>query len=274
MNRRIGKHILFTATGIGLTFGALSLLNSENSQRRSIKQRFRDAFSSFKKRDEYTLYRDLRYKWNEQSQGEKLAFGIVAVNTFIFGLWQIPRLSTFMKRYFVHDPTSGRAFTLFTSAYSHQSVLHLFFNMYALYGFLPLLQRQSGMSWEQTLAFYNSAALASSLVSHVWSVLISRYRIIIPSLGASGGIWGVLVGTAVVAPYIGVGIIFIPGISFSISEFIPYMMALDVAGVILGWRTFDHIAHLTGAGFGFLYLTYGREKWLEFQKFLKKMKSI
>lgn len=146
--------------------------------------------------------------------------------------------------------------------------------MYALHGFLPIVQSGSGMSWEHTLAFYNSAALLSSLASHVGGILLSRYKSIIPSLGASGGIWAVFAGAAVVAPYLKVGIIFIPGISFTISEFIPILMAFDAAGIILRWRTFDHIAHLAGAGVGLLYINYGKDKMLDFQKYLKRMQSI
>lgn len=210
--KSIRRHIVFTAAGIGLTFVGLSLLRSENNkwQNRSMKQRVTDAFKKLQQQKTGILG-DLRHQWDLQSQGQKLALALIGVNAAIFGLWQIPSLSRFMHRYFLHDPASGRVLTMWTSAYSHHSLLHLGFNMYALYGFLPLLQSQSGMSWEQTLAFYNSAALISSLASHIGGILLSRYRIIIPSLGASGAIWAVLAGSAIVAPYLKVGIIFLPG---------------------------------------------------------------
>jgi rhomboid-like protein len=221
-----------------------------------------------------TFFRDIKYYWNQKSQGEKLALGIIGINTLVFALWNTKIISSHvMHRYFVHDPASGRALTLWTSAYSHNAFLHLGFNMYALYGFLPILKSESGMSWEHTLAFYNGAALVSSLASHIGGILLSRSRPIIPSLGASGAIWALLAATAVVAPHIKVGIIFLPGTSFSMSELIPILMAFDAAGIILGWRTFDHVAHLAGAGFGLLYVNYGKEKWIEFQNYLR-MQSI
>lgn len=127
---QIKRHVIFTVSGIGLTFGLLSLSNTykstSSSYQSSYQQRLRDAFKKLKKRDESligTFYRDVKYFWNQQSQGQKLAFGIIGINSIIFGLWQIPRLSSFMQRYFVHDPASGRVLTLWTSAYSHQSFL-------------------------------------------------------------------------------------------------------------------------------------------------------
>ena len=276
--RKISKHLVFTIGSVGLTFGILSLVRSENRQYQatiSMQQRLRLALQKLNRDDSFfgKISRDLKHIWDQQSLGQKLAIGLIGVNAVIFGLWQIPRYSNFMHRYFVHDPASGRVLTHLTSCYSHQSLLHFSLNMYALYGFLPVLQFQSGMSWEQTFAFYNGACLLSSLASHITGVLLSRYRIIIPSLGASGGIWGVLAGTAIVAPHLKIGIIFIPGISQNISDFIPILMAFDAAGLLFGWRFFDHAAHLGGAVTGFLYLNYGRQVWNQFQDYLKSIKA-
>lgn len=53
------------------------------------------------------------------------------------------------------------------------------------------------------------------------------------------------------------GIVFIPGISFSADSALKAVMCLDAVGIALGWRTFDHAAHLGGALFGLLYALYG-----------------
>ncbi|KAL4677436.1 hypothetical protein H8959_020110 [Pygathrix nigripes] len=37
------------------------------------------------------------------------------------------------------------------------------------------------------------------------------------------------------------------------------IIAMDTAGMILGWKFFDHAAHLGGALFGIWYVTYGHE---------------
>ena len=50
-------------------------------------------------------------------------------------------------------------------------------------------------------------------------------------------------------------------------------MAFDAAGLLFGWRFFDHAAHLGGAVTGFLYLNYGRQVWNQFQDYLKSIKA-
>ena len=35
------------------------------------------------------------------------------------------------------------------------------------------------------------------------------------------------------------------------------LVSVDVAGLVLGWRMFDHAAHLTGAALGFWYVYLG-----------------
>lgn len=37
------------------------------------------------------------------------------------------------------------------------------------------------------------------------------------------------------------------------------LVAIDTAGLILGWRLFDHAAHLGGALFGVWYVAYGHK---------------
>ena len=69
------------------------------------------------------------------SDGRKAAYKIIAINSVIWFLWQIPRLKPFMGRNFTHNPLSGRSTTLLTSVFSHESFLHLVFNSIALASF-------------------------------------------------------------------------------------------------------------------------------------------
>ncbi|KAM5293402.1 presenilin-associated rhomboid-like protein, mitochondrial isoform 4-T4 [Ctenodactylus gundi] len=45
----------------------------------------------------------------------------------------------------------------------------------------------------------------------------------------------------------------------SLGAALKAIVALDTAGMILGWKFFDHAAHLGGALFGIWYVTYGHE---------------
>uniref|UniRef100_A0A667I460 rhomboid protease n=1 Tax=Lynx canadensis TaxID=61383 RepID=A0A667I460_LYNCA len=45
----------------------------------------------------------------------------------------------------------------------------------------------------------------------------------------------------------------------SLGAALKAIIAMDTAGMILGWKFFDHAAHLGGALFGIWYITYGHE---------------
>jgi hypothetical protein len=46
-----------------------------------------------------------------------------------------------------------------------------------------------------------------------------------------------------------VALIFLPMLPFSIADALNVMIAIDLAGVLLGWRRFDHFGHLGGQPF-------------------------
>lgn len=211
-------------------------------------------------------------KFKTQTDAQKLVNGLILLNGLVFAAWQVPAFSRYMTRYWAHDPLSGRSFTLLTSTFSHQSFLHFGFNMYALSGFLPNLMHGSGMGWEQTLALYLSAGVGASLCSHLITTALWKrgLRDSIPSIGASGGLWAILTAFAMVQPNAGVGLVFLPGLSFTMSELIPGMILLDCVGLLRGWRSFDHAAHLGGALCGYMYITYGRRLWAECQGALRR----
>ena len=269
------KPIRFSFFFVGMTFGTLMTVRSN----RLWEQRNQDWVSLIFSRPKQlkpidwlpeplsNIYEIISHQWKSSSEAQKLAISLISTNALVFFSWQIPLFSRFMHRHFAHDPLSGKGYTLLTSTFSHQGVMHFGFNMYALHGFLPHLEIRSGMSWEQTLAFYLSAGVLASLGSHLLSLALWKrgLRTIAPSLGASGGIWAVLVGTAMVDPYANAGIIFIPGVSFTLSELVPALVALDFLGVVRRWQTFDHIAHLSGAFVGYWYLQFGPDWWSKIQ---------
>ncbi|GAB5589509.1 hypothetical protein Unana1_04409 [Umbelopsis nana] len=194
-------------------------------------------------------------KWTLLKESEKTMAGIIAVNTVVFAAWQIPILRPVMRRYFVHDPLSGRSITLLTSCFSHQELWHFALNMLALWSFGGIVHDYLGR--EQFLAFYLTTGMAASSVSHVCGLAMRRVRPVLPSLGASGAIYGCLSATAILYPSASVYVVFLPFLPIKIGYALPALMGLDLAGILLRWRTFDHFAHLTGAVMGIGYVQYG-----------------
>jgi rhomboid family protein len=111
----------------------------------------------------------------------------------------------------VEDPVSGNQFrvpglertpvpvyfTLLTSMFMHGGLAHLFGNMLYLWIFGDNLENTLGRI--RYLIFYLATGLAASL-SHVFATTATGGNMLIPSLGASGAISGVLGGYILLYP--------------------------------------------------------------------------
>ncbi|KAJ2612380.1 hypothetical protein H4S08_002730 [Coemansia sp. RSA 1365] len=195
--------------------------------------------------------------WYQLSRGQRCIYTIVGINTVVFSMWQIPRLLPFMARHFLHDPRSGLSYTMLTSTFSHREVWHFLFNMVALVSFgVPVVET---MGLEQFSAFYLSAGVASSLASQLLSPI--QRAIILPSLGASGAVYGVVGATMMMFPHTKIALIFLPFFGFTITQAFPALLAYDFAGAVLGWSSFNHVAHLGGALYGMAYPIWGADLW-------------
>ncbi|KAI9506074.1 hypothetical protein BX070DRAFT_182208, partial [Coemansia spiralis] len=184
-------------------------------------------------------------------------YALAGVNTLVFGMWQIPRLLPFMARCFLHDPRTGLSYTMLTSTFSHREIWHFLFNNIALVSFGTGVANAIGA--EQFSAFYLSAGVFSSLASHLLAPL--RPALILPSLGASGAVYSVIGATMLLFPHTKIALIFLPFIPFTLTQAFPVLMAYDFAGAVLGWQTFNHIAHFAGGLYGLAYTQWGLELW-------------
>uniref|UniRef100_A0A2K6EPA8 Presenilin-associated rhomboid-like protein, mitochondrial n=1 Tax=Propithecus coquereli TaxID=379532 RepID=A0A2K6EPA8_PROCO len=101
-----------------------------------------------------------------------------------------------------------------------------------------------------------ASSVISNFVSYVCKVATGRYG---PSLGASGAIMTVLAAVCTKIPEGRLAIIFLPMFTFTAGNALKAIIAMDTVGMILGWKFFDHAAHLGGALFGIWYVTYGHE---------------
>ncbi|KAG2213948.1 hypothetical protein INT47_001217 [Mucor saturninus] len=214
--------------------------------------------------DELSLPQDIKRafwmigeKFATMSESEKTLAGIIAINTVVFACWQIPRLTPFMSKWFLHLPGSRQNITLLTSCFSHQEIFHFGLNMVGLWSFGKVIHDTLGR--EQFLAMYLSAGIGANVVSHVCSLALRNSRPLIPSLGASGAIYGLVASTAVLHPNSSISLIFLPMIPIKLGYALPAIMGFDLAGIVFKWRMFDHFAHLAGASLGMGYIYYGEQ---------------
>ncbi|GAB1300107.1 Presenilins-associated rhomboid-like protein, mitochondrial [Apodemus speciosus] len=185
--------------------------------------------------------------WNSLSDGQRtVTDGIIAANALVFCLWRVPSLHRTMIRYFTSNPASKVLCSpMLLSTFSHFSLFHMAANMYVLWSFSSSIVNILGQ--EQFVAVYLSAGVISNFVSYVCKVATGRYG---PSLGASGAIMTVLAAVCTKIPEGRLAIIFLPVFTFTAGSALKAIIAMDTAGMILGWKFFDHAAHLGGALFG------------------------
>ena len=136
--------------------------------------------------------------------------------------------------------------------------------MFAFWSFSAPVAAAIGSA--NTLALYLSAGVASSLFSTVVRNALPALRksTMIPSLGASGAVWSLIAFVGCQYPEAKMSIIFLPMVALPASQMVFGLAAVDMAGIVIGWRFFDHAAHLGGlaCGAGFYWLVKNT-KWLD-----------
>ncbi|KAI5860233.1 hypothetical protein GGS23DRAFT_240593 [Durotheca rogersii] len=206
------------------------------------------------------------------SDAEKMIIGSIALNTSFYGACRLAPGS--ITQYFYHIPISSPNYTLLTSAFGHDGLLHLGFNMFAMIQFGPEVARSTfGGNGGHFTAFFLSSGILSSLGNHLATLLPSRnYRFqrFAPSLGASGIVMALIGAFAFAHPNERMGVIFIPG-SLPVQEMLTYLTLFETYGLFVGipGLNFAHAAHLAGiaAGSAYVYFNGTRRIWRPTRRF-------
>jgi uncharacterized protein len=185
---------------------------------------------------------------------------LIAVN-IIFYLLQMTIGRSFTDNFaLVSAELLSRPWMLLTHMFLHGSPNHIFFNMFALIMFGPILEQKIGA--RRFLTIYLLSGLVAGFISSFFYT---------KALGASGAIMGML----------GALIILIPNLRLLFFFVIP--MPLWFAGLL--WAALDtfgiffpsgvgNIAHLAGLGFGILCGLYLKKQKHLFQKRFGSKKHI
>ncbi|KAM9732772.1 LOW QUALITY PROTEIN: presenilin-associated rhomboid-like protein, mitochondrial [Menidia menidia] len=266
---RLVRPLLFTVGFTGCSFGGAAIWQYESLKSR-VQSYFDEVRADWLERVRPQKRGDIRKEvnqwWNSLSEGQRTVTGLVGLNLLVFLCWRLPPLQRLMVRYFTADPASRTLCApMLLSSFSHFSFLHMAANMYVLWSFSSSAVSMLGR--EQFLALYLSAGVVSSMFSYVCKVASGRFG---PSLGASGAIMTVLAAVCTKMPEAKLAIIFLPMFTFTAANALKAIVAVDAAGLLLGWRFFDHAAHLGGALFGVWYILFGHELiWKNREPFVK-----
>lgn len=164
----------------------------------------------------------------------------------------------------LYEPSSEmfNPLQILTHMFMHGGLLHLFFNMFVLWQFGKGMEKLWGHS--KFLIFYLLCGLGSV-------VLVMLMGGGLPAVGASGAIYGLVVGFVAMYPEQRMSIIFLPWWNFKASKFLMVALGIELLLALSGWQTgIGHWAHLGGALTGFLLFVF----WLKGRKIKQLDKFI
>lgn len=196
----------------------------------------------------------------------------------------IPDVIKFLPVYYFHSP-NFRLWEVITYMFMHGGFAHIFFNMFALFSFGPIVEYAMGSKkffnfyficgigaivLQMLVQAYEIHAITGSItIPH--PALESSYTAYgaqaqklfdiynTPVVGASGAIFGLLIAFGMLFPNMELMIMFIP-IPIKAKYIIPVYVVLEL---FLGVKQFSgdsvaHFAHLGGAILGYIMVKYWR----------------
>ncbi|MFA6049438.1 MAG: rhomboid family intramembrane serine protease [Candidatus Micrarchaeia archaeon] len=183
---------------------------------------------------------------------------ILGIACAVFALQVAAELSGFggaLTSLFAFTPATAltQPWVFVTAMFMHGGLTHLFFNMFALFMFGPLLEHRVG-SRNFLLLYFASGILGSVFY------LATSWGSPVPALGASGAIYGVLGAMAMLEPNLPIYMMFVPmpmwlaAIGWVFIEFTSSLVPSDIAN----W------AHLGGLAFGFAFGYFLRNRATKF----------
>ena len=183
-----------------------------------------------------------------------LTQALIAANVISFLLEQV--YGNAVTGWFALWPLSSGLFMpwqLASYAFLHGGLSHLAFNMFGLWVFGGELERTWG--WRRLGIIYAASVLAAAVMQLVVTAALDSN---VPTVGASGGLFGLLIGFAMVFPQRKIVPLFLP-IPMSAWLFVTLYglieLTLGVTGTASGVAHFAHLGGLLG---GWLVMRYWR----------------
>lgn len=219
---------------------------------------------------------------------------IIIINALIMVMITLKE-SFMLENFALYFPASPffRIWQPLTYMFMHGGFGHLFFNMYSLFIFGSVLERvwgtkkfllfyfvtglgaalvHVGVQWIQYssalttfgLSFSDASALAQEVARSIQAgadrIPVWSLSLFTPTVGASGAIYGVLMGYAMLYPDSILTLLF-PPVSLKAKWFVLIFAAIELALGVFGTRAgIAHFAHLGGLIFGFILIMYWKRR--------------
>jgi rhomboid family protein len=192
---------------------------------------------------------------------------LIFINAGVFLLQQITRdelLTNFalwpLGSHFVRG--LGRVgfepWQLVSSAFLHGGFAHIALNMFALYSFGMMVERAVG---SRRFAWLYFASVLTASLAQLLVVTATLDRGAVPTVGASGGVFGVLLAFAFLFPHARVMLIF-PPIPMKawmlVAGYAVVELTSGVLGTAQGVAHFAHLGGMVGAALTLVYWRYSQ----------------
>ena len=174
-------------------------------------------------------------------------FGTIVARKYGVDLTDILGLHFFMASDF-------KLFQLVTYMFMHGNFAHLFFNMYTLYVFGTVLERVWGT--RKFLLYYFVTGIGAALVHIGVQWLTGDFAL---TVGASGAIYGILMGYAMLYPDSTL-MLLLPPVSVKAKWLVLIFAGIELLLGVTGTQAgVAHFAHLGGLVFGLFLILYWKK---------------
>ena len=208
---------------------------------------------------------------------------LIIINVIVFVFTMLNRNFMF-GNFALYYPTSPffHWWQVITHMFMHDGIWHIFFNMYTLFIFGSVVERiigskkfllfyficglgavalHLGVQYLQMQSYMQGAALGNLVaLQHIQDIKMTR------TVGASGAIYGVLMGYAMLFPQSRMTLLF-PPITLSAKWMVLAFVAIELLTGITGTAAgIAHFAHLGGMLIGWLIILQWRKRGILFDK--------
>jgi len=178
---------------------------------------------------------------------------LIIINVIFYVItFFIPDMENKMMEWFaLFYPSSDffKPWQFVSHMFMHGGMMHIIFNMYALWAFGSPLEQLWGKN--KFFFFYFSAGIGAALVYTLANYFFNDINAV--AVGASGAVYGVLVAFAMNFPNSKLALMFFP-VPIAAKYFIPLIIVGDLFFGFTGYSVGNiaHFAHIGGALVGFI----------------------
>lgn len=165
---------------------------------------------------------------------------------------------------YIDWPFNFQIWQLITYQFMHGGFSHILFNMFALWMFGSSIENVFGS--KKFLIFYLLAGISAGLLHLFVSPLLGGVPAL--TIGASGSVYGVLIAYALFFPDNLIFLYFI--IPVKAKYLIGFLIVIEFLAVDSASSGVAHLAHLGGALFGFLYIMFDKNSYVELKNVFKR----